>query len=323
MEAFIESWREWGVFISLLITVGIVSYLFTRRSEDTGLLIYKVVSVMALVLSVPAILTNPLLNIGLFDELTPTALEALVWLNVVAGAVSLLLFGLALFSVRSVDSQRTEYIPPTYSPSPMPHRPMHGVDPNYPNVSGEWNAETELAPMAQPVSIVPTQVEANDTVLLRRDSRSEYFAWLVELAGPRAGTTYPIGRERTVVGRSADSDIRLEDNSISSQHAALLRDKETQSFILHDLASSNGTLLREERIISPYPLRDGDIITVGRSKLYFMEIRPEEVGTDSTLSDQRRKGEDQIFSQAEAPAITVPPGEVEAESVLNVAEETE
>lgn len=296
MEAFIEFWREWGAFISLLVTLGVIVYLFTRRSEDTPLLIYKVVSVMAIVLSMPAIMTSPLLNLSLTDQLAPTAREALVWLSVVAGAVSLLLLGLALFSVGIADNQRTEHIAPIYDTPAIPPMPMAPVGSTFPEAPDRWSAETELDSASPRTPIMVPTGETEDTYLLRRDSRSEYFAWLVELVGPRAGTTYPVGRERNIVGRSAESHIRLEDSSISSQHAALLRDKQTQRFILHDLASSNGTLLHDERIISPRSLRDGDIIQLGRSKLYFMEVRPDEVGVVTPLEPYTESGQDQVAS---------------------------
>ncbi|WP_445496866.1 FHA domain-containing protein [Pseudomonas sp. 8(2025)] len=42
-----------------------------------------------------------------------------------------------------------------------------------------------------------------------------------------------------------------------------------EAVVLEDLGSTNGTLLNGEPIVSPLPLKDGDVISVGITRLVF------------------------------------------------------
>jgi pSer/pThr/pTyr-binding forkhead associated (FHA) protein len=66
------------------------------------------------------------------------------------------------------------------------------------------------------------------------------------------------------IGRHPDSDIRLEDVTVSRRHAQLrIADG---SYTVADLGSLNGTYVNQERIES-VALEDGDEIQIGKFRL--------------------------------------------------------
>jgi len=85
-------------------------------------------------------------------------------------------------------------------------------------------------------------------------------------AGLRAGAAYDLS-DGAVLGRSADSDIPLEDTFASSAHARLVPQGDTM--VLEDLGSTNGTYLNGEPLSGPQPLHVGDKIRIGDSEFTF------------------------------------------------------
>lgn len=75
--------------------------------------------------------------------------------------------------------------------------------------------------------------------------------------------------DQAVIGRTADCDIQISDNSVSHQHAAIARD--AKSYKLEDLGSKNGTYLNQHKITRSTRLKQGDTIKVGKTTFEFME----------------------------------------------------
>ena len=110
------------------------------------------------------------------------------------------------------------------------------------------------------------------TVVLRAGPPS--FAWLVVVNGPWAGQLFRLNPKGTVLGRDARSNIILDDSSISDLHAKVRaegEEKDQPKFYIHDLASTNGTLVNGEDI-TKCPLNDGDRIVVGQTTLVFKQV---------------------------------------------------
>lgn len=93
---------------------------------------------------------------------------------------------------------------------------------------------------------------------------------LVVEAGHRAGTTYPLDGDVVRIGRHPDSDIFLDDITVSRRHAELERTDET--FVVRDAGSLNGTYVNRRRTESAR-LAGGDELQIGKFKLVF--LRPE------------------------------------------------
>ncbi|HSK50280.1 MAG TPA: FHA domain-containing protein [Solirubrobacterales bacterium] len=87
--------------------------------------------------------------------------------------------------------------------------------------------------------------------------------WLTGPGGePRS---VALAGERTIVGRSPEAAVQLEDEAVSWNHHELERRGEV--LIATDLDSRNGTALNGEPLDRPRRLRDGDTLTVGGHRL--------------------------------------------------------
>jgi pSer/pThr/pTyr-binding forkhead associated (FHA) protein len=90
---------------------------------------------------------------------------------------------------------------------------------------------------------------------------------LVVKRGPNAGSKFFLDADVTNVGRHPESDIFLDDITVSRRHAEIRR--RDNSFALHDVGSLNGTYVNRERV-EEGELRSGDEIQIGKFKLVFL-----------------------------------------------------
>jgi chromosome segregation ATPase len=90
---------------------------------------------------------------------------------------------------------------------------------------------------------------------------SEFVAELVRLDGEQH-TTYPLAR-RTRIGRIAGCEMQIDSQSVSRNHAVLL--KGTRELIVEDLNSTNGVLVNGRKV-SRQVLSDGDVLTIGETQ---------------------------------------------------------
>ena len=91
-------------------------------------------------------------------------------------------------------------------------------------------------------------------------------AALVVRRGPNAGSRFPLDQETTTAGRSPDSEIFLDDVTVSRRHAEVTRT--AQGFLVRDVGSLNGTYVNRERI-EELLLSDGDEVQIGKYRLVF------------------------------------------------------
>lgn len=86
-------------------------------------------------------------------------------------------------------------------------------------------------------------------------------ASLMVLTGQDIGKMFRIQKRETSLGRSSESDVQLDDESISRHHAKLVKSDEAVELI--DLGSKNGTLLNGQRVTGRVTLRNGDKLQLG------------------------------------------------------------
>jgi FHA domain/zinc-ribbon domain len=91
-------------------------------------------------------------------------------------------------------------------------------------------------------------------------------ALVIRSGGGRAGESFPLERDRLTVGRRPESDIFLDDVTVSRDHALIVRRGE--EYHIDDCGSLNGTYVNRRRIDSHH-LRDGDELQIGKYKLAF------------------------------------------------------
>jgi ribosomal protein S27E len=92
-------------------------------------------------------------------------------------------------------------------------------------------------------------------------------ALVIRSGGGRAGESFVIDGERLTIGRRPDSDIFLDDVTVSRDHALLVR--RGSEWYLDDCGSLNGTYVNRGRIES-HRLQDGDELQIGKYKLAFL-----------------------------------------------------
>ena len=91
-------------------------------------------------------------------------------------------------------------------------------------------------------------------------------ALLVVQRGPGSGSRFLLDKDVVHAGRNPDSDIFLDDVTVSRQHAEFHRTGE--SFTVTDSGSLNGTYVNRDRIDTVH-LTDGDEVQVGKYRLVF------------------------------------------------------
>jgi hypothetical protein len=92
-------------------------------------------------------------------------------------------------------------------------------------------------------------------------------ALVVRSGGGRAGESFVLAAERTLIGRSPDCDVFLDDVTVSRRHAELMR--EGDRLVVRDLGSLNGTFVNRRRIESAV-LEDDDELQIGKYRLTFL-----------------------------------------------------
>jgi pSer/pThr/pTyr-binding forkhead associated (FHA) protein len=92
-------------------------------------------------------------------------------------------------------------------------------------------------------------------------------ALVIRAGGGRAGESFPLESDRLSVGRRPDSDVFLDDVTVSRDHALIVR--RGSDFYLDDCGSLNGTYVNRRRIDS-HRLADGDELQIGKYKLAFL-----------------------------------------------------
>jgi len=87
--------------------------------------------------------------------------------------------------------------------------------------------------------------------------------------------TFPLTREWTRVGRSLAADVRFDDPTVSRRHALIVRHPDGVRLL--DDRSLNGVFVNGARVDGK-ALQDGDEIIVGRYRLAFLSVAPDEAG---------------------------------------------
>lgn len=90
---------------------------------------------------------------------------------------------------------------------------------------------------------------------------------LVVKRGRNAGSRYVLDADLTTAGRHPDSDIFLDDVTVSRRHVEIVRSG--RDYLVRDAGSLNGTYLNRNRV-DDTPLRDGDELQIGSFKLVFV-----------------------------------------------------
>ncbi len=95
---------------------------------------------------------------------------------------------------------------------------------------------------------------------------------------------WELNEEIIILGRARDCDIQIDDQSVSSKHARIVREEDpflnnNHLFYIEDLKSTNGTRLNENNV-SRQKLSDGDWLGIGFTRFQF--INNDNINLDET-----------------------------------------
>ena len=135
------------------------------------------------------------------------------------------------------------------------------------------------------------------------DVAAESGALVIRSGGGRVGQSFPLHGERMTIGRSPDTEIFLDDVTVSRDHAVLVR--RAGAWFLDDSGSLNGTYVNRRRIDS-HKLEDGDELQIGKYKLDV----PGAVADDAVSDDPLDRGSPPPPVDAEAPRKSLTIGAV-------------
>jgi pSer/pThr/pTyr-binding forkhead associated (FHA) protein len=98
------------------------------------------------------------------------------------------------------------------------------------------------------------------------DVAAQSGALVIRSGGGRVGQSFPMAGEKMTIGRSPETDVFLDDVTVSREHATLVR--RGGDWYLDDSGSLNGTYVNRQRVDS-HRLVDGDELQIGKFKLTF------------------------------------------------------
>ena len=136
-------------------------------------------------------------------------------------------------------------------------------------ISGEVSAETTAALPGDDLAELDERTlssaeDADESTLAGLPSGA---ALLIVKRGPNAGARFLLDRDVTSAGRHTDSDIFLDDITVSRRHAEVRR--ESGEFRLTDVGSLNGTYINRQPVDSA-TLANHDEIQIGKFRLVFL-----------------------------------------------------
>lgn len=88
---------------------------------------------------------------------------------------------------------------------------------------------------------------------------------------------------RVIIGRTPDNDLQLDSRFISRHHCQIITT--ASGCLIEDLNSTNGIYVRARRV-RRHSFADGDVVTVGKHELVYLDERPGGRGVTDTVPGQ-------------------------------------
>lgn len=110
-------------------------------------------------------------------------------------------------------------------------------------------------------------------------------------AGSNEGKEIPVPMARFLIGRSDECQLRPKSDAISRNHCTILINDDDVT--VRDLNSRNGTFVNDERVSGDQPLKNGDMLRVGKLQFEVLiqpELKTPHVPAPDTK--QEKKGDD-------------------------------
>jgi hypothetical protein len=146
---------------------------------------------------------------------------------------------------------------------------VNGEGANYCQRCGALLARTEnaISESGDPITATYRIDEAGELIPVEmEDVIAHGPALIIRAGGGRVGESFAVDGERMAIGRRPDSEVFLDDVTVSRDHALLVNRGE--QWYLDDCGSLNGTYVNRSRIES-HRLEEGDEVQIGKYKLTF------------------------------------------------------
>ncbi|MEM6593353.1 MAG: FHA domain-containing protein [Pseudomonadota bacterium] len=133
--------------------------------------------------------------------------------------------------------------------------------------------QTRLLGFDDPSGEVVSPFEKAEPVVPTTSSVKFPVGWVMIVDGPGRGESFALEAGMSQIGRAEDQAIQLDfgDNSVSRvNHAAIVYDTETHSFILGHGGKKNIVRLNGKPVISNEDIKSGDELKVGETTLRFV-----------------------------------------------------
>ncbi len=120
------------------------------------------------------------------------------------------------------------------------------------------------------IAVDPLQdaVGPEDDLVVPMSELDQGVGVLIVRAGSQAGDRFSLDTDITRLGRHPDSEISLDDITVSRRHAEVQRTE--QGYAVADSGSLNGTYVNQERVERAI-LQHGDELQIGKFRLVFFE----------------------------------------------------
>jgi pSer/pThr/pTyr-binding forkhead associated (FHA) protein len=137
-------------------------------------------------------------------------------------------------------------------------------------------------------------LDAEEVHIAEQQTVMPYHRFLV-ISKKGFGKEYLVDRSEITVGRSGDSSIMLDDQTVSSIHATIRM--EGNDCVLRDMNSKNGTFVNGSPIREEYVLQEGDEIKIGSFKLKFIH-KDTVISREALLLEVKRKEKKHLINKA-------------------------
>lgn len=138
--------------------------------------------------------------------------------------------------------------------------------PAVPPIAGAAGGVAPVAPVAAGAAGNQT-VRFNDAMAPQPAMVGRHMPHQPRLIDLTTNRSFPLTKDRILLGRALSSDIAIEDLNVSRTHAEI-RQEAANAWSIADLGSTNGTLVNGRHIASVM-LQEGDRVTVGTTTFLF------------------------------------------------------
>ncbi len=160
-----------------------------------------------------------------------------------------------------------------------------------------------------------TSPENEDRTVIKTEEELSQFSrsslqydppYLVVIDGQRVGAHFPISQTTpNIIGRASDNAVRLDDQSVSRQHAQIK--KTNASWTIQDMGSKNGTSINDSPVTDTVTIGHKDVFKVG---IYQVRLVLEPLSAEDEMSI-----DDDVPVQSER-TVFVSEADLEKEAVL-------